>query len=164
MCTILDANVKHEVFGEGERPDAGREYFEWINGKRESKSLKLIVGGKLTQELVVDRRVSDWLSEGFRRGRVVQISDQDLLKAKGRIENVVLKSNDSHVIELAISSGARLLYSNDKNLHDDFTSGEIINEPRGKVYSTLISRNVDNSKRRLLKLAQCGRCLERTGN
>lgn len=164
MCTILDANVKHEVFGEGERPGAGREYFEWINGKRESKSLKLIVGGKLTQELVVDRRVSDWLSEGFRRGRVVQISDEDLLEAKGRIENVVLKSNDSHVIELAISSGARLLYSNDKNLQNDFTSGEIINEPRGKVYSTLISRNVDNSKRRLLKSAQCGRCLERTGN
>ena len=161
MCTILDANVKHEVFGEGERPDAGREYFEWINGKRKGRGLKLIIGGKLTQELILDKRVSDWLSEGFRRGRVVQISDEDLLEAKGRIENVTLKSNDSHVIELAISSGARLLYSNDKSLHDDFTSGEIVNEPRGKVYSTLRGRNVDNRKRRLLELAQCKRCRER---
>ena len=95
---------------------------------------------------------------------MVQISDEDLREAKGRIENVELKSNDSYVIELASSSGARLLYSNDRNLHDDFTSGEVVNKPRGKVHSTLISRNADNKKRKLLKSAQCGRCLERTGN
>ena len=160
MCTILDANVKHEVFGQCERPSAGKEYFEWINGKKGNKSLKLVIGGKLTHELLRDKRVSDWLTEGYRRGRVVQISDEHLDKVKSEIKHVRVKSNDRHVIELAISSGARLLYSNDKNLQDDFTSGKVIKEPRGKVYSTMISRDVDNRKRKLLRSAQCKRCLE----
>lgn len=160
MCTILDANVKHEVFGKFERSNAGKEYFEWINGKRRNKSLKLIIGGKLTQELMEDKRASDWLAEGSRRGRVVQISNKELSEAKRRVEKVRLKSDDSHVIELAISSGARLLYSNDKNLHEDFTSGKVIKDPRGKVYSTLVSQNVDKKKRKLLESAQCKRCLE----
>ena len=34
-------------------------------------------------------------------------------------------------------SGARLLYTNDQYLQDDFNNPEIVNEPRGSVFTTL---------------------------
>lgn len=136
----------------------GRNFFEWINGNRMNDSLKLIIGGKLTEELSLDSRVLDWLTEGDRRGRVVRVADWELEIAKDNIGNIKLKSNDKHIIELAVSSGARLLYSNDKELHKDFRSPNVINKPRGKVYSTLKSSKSDKRKRKLLKEAQCDRC------
>ena len=42
-----------------------------------------------------------------------------------------LKSNDSHIIALAIVSGAKLLASNDKKLGEDFREHKDI---RGKIY------------------------------
>lgn len=145
-------------FGRNGRTDAGKEFFEWINGNRMNDSLKLIIGGKLTEELSLDNRVLAWLTEGDRRGRVVRVADSELEIAKDEIGNLKLKSNDKHIIELAISSGARLLYSNDKKLQADFRSPNVNNEPRGKVYSTLVSTKIDRRKRKLLREAQCDRC------
>ena len=45
-------------------------------------------------------------------------------------------SDDPHVIALARISGARLLCSNDKDLQQDFGTKNLIDRPRGKVYST----------------------------
>ena len=52
---------------------------------------------------------------------------------------------------LAKISGARLLYSNDKDLHQDFKDKNLIDNPRGRVYSTLESKNFSVSHSRLLK-------------
>ena len=46
------------------------------------------------------------------------------------------QSNDLHVLALAQVSGARLLYSNDLSLHQDFGNRDLISRPRGKIYST----------------------------
>ena len=51
-------------------------------------------------------------------------------------QNGACKSNDEHVIALAQVSGARLLYSGDGDLRKDFKNKELIDHPRGKVYST----------------------------
>ena len=61
------------------------------------------------------------------------------------------RSNDTHVIALAQISGARLLYSNDKDLYVDFKNKHLIDEPRGKIYSTNEDKNFTNSHARLLK-------------
>ena len=45
-------------------------------------------------------------------------------------------SNDAHVIALAQVSGARLLYSNDSDLQDDFKDKSLIDSPRGRIYTT----------------------------
>lgn len=45
-----------------------------------------------------------------------------------------LKSDDPHIIALAQVSGARLLCSRDKALHQDFLAKELVDQPRGKVY------------------------------
>ena len=59
-------------------------------------------------------------------------------------------SNDPHVLALAIVSGARLLYSNDADLQQDFKDKRLIDKPRGKVYSTREDKSFQQSHARLL--------------
>ena len=62
----------------------------------------------------------------------------------------VCKSNDLHVLALALVSGARLLYTNDTALIDDFGNREIVTRPRGKIYTTAQNADVTDAHRRLL--------------
>ena len=59
-------------------------------------------------------------------------------------------SNDEHVIALAQVSGARLLFSNDVPLHRDFKNRDLVDVPRGKVYSTREDTSFTQRHRRLL--------------
>jgi len=70
---------------------------------------------------------------------------EDKIQAEDR-----LKSDDAHVVALAIVSGARLLYSKDVDLHEDFKNSKIISDPRGKVYSTYQSGEFRGAHRKLL--------------
>ena len=147
MCAIVDANVVHEVFGSN-RPQAGVKFLEWLDA---GKGL-LVVGGKPLREL----RDS---SEGFRSWAL-----QAQLAGRMRIENehkvnakaVALlaegrcRSNDQYILGLAQVSGARLLYSNDRILQQDFKDNRIINSPRGRVYSTLKNKDFESGHKRLL--------------
>ncbi len=81
--------------------------------------------------------------------RVVNDEEVDT-ETKALKANGLCKSNDPHVLALAQVSGARLLYSNDKDLQQDFKNKALINSPRGKVYSTLENKDFTLSHRRLL--------------
>ena len=152
MCALLDANVKHEVFGINRKTEAGAEFFRWINGEAKGKTLRLVIGGKLTKELTRDDdKVLEWLAEAALSAKVFVVSDSQIREAKKEIDGIALKSNDQHVILLAIASGARLLYSNDKDLHADFRSPSIIDNPRGRVYSTLRGGGLDDKKKALIE-------------
>ncbi len=70
--------------------------------------------------------------------------------ATGLRKEGVCKSNDVHVLALALVSGARLLYTNDAALKDDFGNPEIVARPRGKIYTTARTANVTDAHRRLL--------------
>ena len=59
-------------------------------------------------------------------------------------------SDDQHIIALAQISGARLLYSHDGDLQEDFRNKELIDRPRGKVYSTKKTKNFTSAHRGLL--------------
>ena len=131
MCAILDNNVVHEVFGSN-RPPAGVKFFNWIN----SGPGHLVVGGKLLEELSKNHNFRKWLQQAFSSGRASNPGDErvedvinDLIKAAS------CESNDHHVIALAQLSNARLLYSGDGDLQQDFKNKELIDNPRGKVYS-----------------------------
>ena len=50
-------------------------------------------------------------------------------------ESTLLKSDDPHILALAKAAGARLLYTNDRDLMKDFKNRLILNKPKGKVYS-----------------------------
>ena len=147
MCAIVDANVAHKVFGK-DRPEAGKAFFDWLN----SGSGILVVGGELRRELYREGNFLDWLPEATKSGRVRQRDDQKIDEETKRLADEGLcKSNDPHVIALARIGGTRLLYSDDRALHKDFKNPDLIDDPRGVVYSTMRSDKMTSRKRQLLR-------------
>ena len=132
MCAILDADVAHQVFGT-ERPPAGEAFFAWIN----SGGMRLVAGGRLLEELDNDARFLAWRQQATQAGRIRILNAQEIEARMAELQDEgVCRSNDLHVVALAQVSGARLLYSNDLSLHQDFGNRQLINSPRGKIYST----------------------------
>ena len=148
MCAILDANVVHQVFGSN-RPDAGEKFFQWLS----SGKGRLVTGGKLFDELKGS-------SEGFRRwavqarlsGRLREESKREVDTRTTELErDGEYKSDDPHVLALAQVSDVRLLYTNDAALQQDFDDKRLIDNPRGKVYTTKVNRNFTTTHRNLLR-------------
>ena len=151
MCAILDANVVHEVFS-NDRPPAGTAFFNRIN----PGYLRLVVGGKLLDELSQNRICREWIQQATLAGIVRTFNDQAIAAQCTVLQRSGLcMSNDLHIIALAQVSGARLLYSNDRPLHRDFRNRMLINHPRGKVYSTYTGGQLRNSHQRLLGSNLC---------
>ena len=147
MCAIVDANVASEIFGPSPQP-AGEKFLEWISKGTE----RLVTGGRLLKELEAS-------SEDFRRWAILAVPAGQMRivnerEVDTRAEEVrsqgVCKSNDPHIIALAQVSGSRLLYSNDGELQQDFKNKRLIDNPRGKVYSTLEDKGFKRRHQRLL--------------
>ena len=145
MCAIVDANVRDEVFG-ANRPDAGVFFYKWL-----LKKGKLIVGGsKLWSELGGSRNFDRRLSELQKAGRTKHIPDETVDEEAAQLhKQSQCESDDWHIIALAKLSMARLLYSNDLALHQDFKS------IGGRIYSTREYKAVHDSHRQLLKHIEC---------
>ena len=148
MCCIIDADEANRIFHYPMPPktQAAGAFIRWLKYGRG----KLVLGGKLRKELNITL-AKDWLAEASRSGRIIQINDRQVQEATDAlIEAGGYKSTDPHVIALAQVSGARLLYSNDGRLHQDFTNPDLVNNPPGKVYSTRESTRMTRRKRLLL--------------
>ena len=124
MCAILDANVSNQVFGK-DRPEAGVEFFEWLS----SGPGRLVLGRKLRNELS-KTSARKWLAQAVLAGRVRNVSD---IRVDDQTETLqrggICQSDDAHIIALAQISNARLLYSNDLRLHQDFKNKKLIDRP-----------------------------------
>ena len=151
MCAIVDADVAHEVFSSNPS-EAGDEFFGWIN----KGSGRLVAGGKLLEELEAGSPgFRDWASQAVRSGKMRTLKASEVSARTERIEHERRhRSNDAHILALAQISGARLLYSNDRNLQRDFSNRSLIGNPPGKIYSTDERRNPNrefkSAHRRLL--------------
>ena len=147
MCAIVDANVVHEVFGSN-LPPAGERFFDWI----ERGTKRLVVGGRLREELdASSENFRKWARVAVRTGKIRIVSKNEVDARTREVENEGgYESNDPHVLALAQVSGARLLYSNDDDLQEDFRNKSLIDQPRGKVYSTRVSKNFQPTHKRLL--------------
>lgn len=134
MCAIVDANAAHEVFPESPvqgspvRPPAGRGFFDWIC----KGDGRLVVGGKLREEL--DKTgLKNWMRTARQAGHIRLVDDESVDRRAGELDDEgACQSNDSHVVALAEISGARLLYTNDGKLQEDFK--KLVQ--KGRVYST----------------------------
>lgn len=101
--------------------------------------MKLVVGGKLTEELCKISNFSEWLNEALISGTAKSFPDSVISKEENELKGLKCKSNDVHVLALARASGARLLYSHDNALGKDFKNSDLIPtkvHKRGKVYRT----------------------------
>lgn len=146
MCAIIDSNCRDEVFGGGSRPEAAKKFFDWLGPQT-----KLVVGGKLREELANSRAFSQWYRQAINAGWVINFDDFAVNERTKALEkDNSCKSDDEHIIALAQLSKARLLYSNDTDLHSDFGNPRLINKPRGKIYSTRINKEFSESHQKLL--------------
>ena len=147
MCAIVDANVASEVFGPTRTP-AGDKFFGWINKRKN----RLVLGGKLREELDVGSpKFREWASQAVRAG-IVRIFDEYEVNARTKqIERKKIHtSDDPHILALAQLSGARLLYSNDAKLQQDFKNKDLLDHPQGNIYSTQRNQNFTRAHKRLL--------------
>lgn len=148
MCAIIDANVTFEVFG-SKQTEAGIHFRKWLDSGRG----KLVVGGKNLSELTKNGNFIRWLAEARRLGgRVRQIRNETISeRQEALVRDGLRKSNDEHVLALALVSGARLLHSNDRKLKNEFRNVETISRPEGKIFTTQGSRNFTAEHRELLQ-------------
>ena len=150
MCAILDNSARDEVFGDTPT-ERGLAFHEWLNAGRG----RLVIGGtKLRAELAGNRRqpgsvnFRKWLPEAIRLGRLAQWDDNEVDNVASVLEEQgVCQSDDPHVVALAQASGARLLYTVDRALQQDFTNPVVIANPRGKIYPTERYRDFLNHRR-----------------
>lgn len=151
MCIIIDANAFHE--GLNKRTEAGKKVFDWLaDGK-----VAMAIGGKLLKEIAGNSpNAARWIRDGIGSNTVISVDDSEVNDAAKRLEGVC-KSDDPHVIALAQVSGARLLYSKDKTLHEDFKNRALLNNPRGKVYSTIEHHRFSRRHKALLNESHCAR-------
>ena len=146
MCAIVDANVAGEVFGDNPS-QAGQFFLDWLNTKG-----RLVVGGDLTRELTTHQHFVRWLRTAIRIGRAAEIPDVPVgTEAGGLRDGGSCKSNDWHILGLARVSGARLLFTNDQNLQDDFRNPQIVGGVRGRIFTTVQRKDVRPSHRNLLR-------------
>ena len=149
MCAIIDNNVRHEVFGghDAQTP-AGKFFLDWV----ESPRGRLVIGGELRRELSEYGRFLTWMRTATRRNVVHSIDDERVDNETQSLQKQgVCNSNDAHVVALAKVSGARLLFTNDVLLQEDFRNPSIIRGTRGRIYTTRRHSDVRTSHRRLLR-------------
>ncbi len=146
MCAILDADCLNEVFGRKDRPESGEKFLEWLE-----KQGTLVIGGKLRDELGKSNRFLRWYQQAVNSGLVINFDDNHVNETADNLtRQKSCISNDTHIIALAQVSNARLLYSYDVDLHTDFGNSNLIQKPRGKIYSTNRSSKFSAAHRRLL--------------
>ena len=148
MCAIVDNNVRDQVFGANSQSPAGRFFLDWLSSGRG----KLVVGGELLRELNEYSDFKRWLRTALGRNIAIAIEDTAVDAETAAIQqNGECVSDDEHVIALARVNGARLLFTNDGDLQDDFKNPGIINNPRGVIYTTLRGADVTRTHRNLLR-------------
>ena len=149
MCAIVDTNVSGQVFGPPNvQTPAGRFFLDWLEDGRG----KLVIGGELRRELEGYSQFRAWMRTASRRGNA-RVIDDALVEADTQslqAQQVGL-SNDKHVLALARVSGARLLFTNDRDLQRDFANRNIISGTRGRVYTTVEHSDIRRTHRDLLR-------------
>ena len=131
MCIIVDTNKLGSFLADPPDDDSG-PIRKWLD--RGTGSIVYSTGGRFAQE--IQHQAKTRLENYVRAGRAKLIpwcrfaADERYLETR-----TDLCSDDWHVLALAREASVRLLYTADRNLKIDFKNKNIIDEPRGKVYS-----------------------------
>ena len=153
MCAIVDNSVRGELTNTSN--EIAKGFLDWW--KRRGH---IVIGGsKLRKELEENNRFTTILQAYREAGKVIDENDRlvDSQEEELRREGLCI-SDDEHVVALARVSRARILYTNDRDLQTDFTTKQLIDDPRGRVVSTLCDTRFVEKHRRMLHSAElCGR-------
>ena len=120
MYAILDPKAAHEVFGSN-RPEEGENFFNLVDSGVE----RLVVGRQLLEHLY-ESDAREWTRQALNAGLIRQVRESEVTVRTEQLQNQdCCRSDDPHVIALAQVSGARLLYSSDGLLREDFWRQEV---------------------------------------
>lgn len=134
MCLIVDINVAEAVFLKDDDP--GFREVHRLLFTTGSPPVRLVHGGKLTEEYMGNRDIMRMVRVLDQAGRTRTIPDEHIEAECVAIrKGLACKSNDIHILALARVAKVRLLCSNDQALQDDFHNKVLLDKPRGKVYS-----------------------------
>ena len=127
MCLIVDTNAARQFLA---RPGPLRN---WLLGEKGHP--RLVAAGALREELVRIDDIRRLLTALDRAGRLRSADPERLLREEARLRaDGRCRSNDSHVLALAIVSGARTRATFDNALAHDFRNSDLISRPRGNIY------------------------------
>lgn len=132
MCIIIDSDRLSAFLAHPLNENAAPIH-NWLNG---TGKLVYSTGDAFSRELSDNAKTR--LKDLNQRGRAEYVPDDvvsDMAIKLRRNDSVHIKSNDHHVLALAIVSGARLLYTGDNDLMADFKNKKIVDNPRGSIYS-----------------------------
>ncbi|MBW8039205.1 MAG: hypothetical protein FVQ85_04315 [Planctomycetes bacterium] len=126
--------------------------FKYVREKLLDGILKVVYGGKLRTEYVRSKKIKRVLRKFDQIGIAQAYDDEQVNSEARRIRKLpACQSDDAHIIALAKLSGARLLCSEDGELHQDFRNSRLLSNPRGKVYQTSNHRPLLDQYCRLCK-------------
>ena len=130
MCLILDTNSAHH-FASPISQD-GLKVLDWV----EQKGGCIIYGGQNADELFnAGTDMKRLLVTLTRAGRAKRMPDQQVkLETSIVLATGLFRSDDPHIIALARISNARVLYSHDTDLHEDFKNLNLLPSPKGTIY------------------------------
>ena len=105
----------------------------------------------LRDELSGYQNFNSWLVQALIAGQARRIDDNPVDAATETLRRrQICRSDDEHILALAQVSGARLLFTNDRALQDDFTDRRIVGGTRGRIYTTIERKDVRSTHRSLL--------------
>lgn len=140
MCMIIDANMLAEFLADPIKDDAAPIH-DWLDRRR--GSLVYSTGSQYGAELNRSPNLKRKLEDYARRGRARVIPAEEVARDERALaRRSDLRSDDPHVLALARTSGARVLYTADNELIADFKNKAILDNPRGKVYSGVSNRSL----------------------
>ena len=138
MCVIVDTSARGRTFQDDSRRGGAQGAYAFIRDKIKAGEIQMAWWNLPGEgEFDVNDHQCKWL-QTYRTMNLVKIYDKSLRDAavaevRARAGNS-LRSDDEHVLALALVSGARLLVAHDRHLRRDFGNPSIISDPRGKVY------------------------------
>ncbi len=138
MCAIIDNDVVHQLFGAN--PTEPALYFlRWLSRRNGGV---VVAGGRLYRELAQNPKFLQFFTDRFQAGRARRIPNPSVDAEEAELQALQTRSNDTHVLALARVSGARLLFTNDDDLKQDFTNPDLIPGTPGQIYTTNRGRRV----------------------
>jgi predicted nucleic acid-binding protein len=138
MCLIIDANVAADFVNSPNKPAHAT-----INAWLEQHGGTISVGGKLLTELTKVETVRRRLRVLLQAGRAKHYPQDAVDSEQQGVETSgICQSDDPHVIALARVSGARVLFSFDRALCNDFRNTNLVPRPVGKIYRTARHRRL----------------------
>ena len=154
MCTVavIDTDVLWKV-APAPNKSGDSDLCAWIDLRH--GILAYSNSGQYFDELFHSRRV--WrVFEEYRRGQqATLVSASQLADAEKRLRNSTIRSNDKHILVLALASDALVLCSNDNRLKNDFTRAGVLPKVGHRSHALYPVDAPRKDRRAFLKAHEC---------